>query len=89
MAKQVTVFRRHIGKRRDADWSRCTIPVDEYESEILAAKEDGRDPVYMLDTGDAGGPSFDQLTPAKQEKVLAAQRDRAKLKEIADAEAEE
>lgn len=88
MTEQVCVYKRHIGKRRDAGYTRFMVDLAEYEAEIADAEKQEREPIYVLDTK-KDAPSFDGLSKAEQKKVVAAQADRAKMKELADAEANE
>jgi len=88
MTEQVCVYKRHIGKRRDAPYTRFMVDLEEFDAEIADAEKEEREPIYVLDTTE-DAPSFDGLSKAEQKKVVAAQADRVKLKEIRDAEANE
>ena len=90
MGEMVNVVRPHFGRRRSARFSQMCIPLEEYEQELADAKEQGREPMYMRDeSNDERAPTFDDLPKGEQKKVVKAQADRAKLKEVADAEAAE
>ncbi len=90
MGKQVCVLKEHRGKRRDSRTTRLMIDEDEYEAELADAEKEGRYPIYALEgDGQPGGNSFDKLSKAEQKEETQAQKDRAKLKEIDDAEAAE